>query len=1076
MATGLNRDLILVILQFLNEEKYEEAARCLEKESGLFFNMKHFDVLINGGKWDEVEKYLSGFTKIEDNKYSMKIYFEIRKQKYLEALDRGDKTSALEILNTDLKFFAELNEDLYKDLTQLLTLKNFRENAQLSGYGDLKTARAFMLLEIKKLVEANPRFTREMLVFPEIASRRLTMLLNHSLNWQHSLCPNPVANPEMKTILVDHSCGGPADHINPQLNFSNQHFGTPPRAEGSVPMFMNGAFQPVSVPTQTPMKSWIGSSSGHPVPGLVYGGLNNAVLRGPGDSNGMLPQPRPPAMRTVPGSVQGPNQGLGFGLANDFPTMVVRTLNLSSAAATMDFHPIQQTMLLVGMDSGEINLWEVSSKEKILSRSFQLRDIGSCSMTLKAALTKDPSVTVRRVSWSADGLVFGVAYSKHLVHLYLYCGITDIRLHLEIDAHIGSVNDIAFSKPSEKPYLITCGDDKLIKVWDVPTGLLVHRFEGHEAAVHSVHPHYKENVHFIFSTSVEGNMKAWLYDTVGSRVDYFTPNHACSTMAYSADGTRLFSCGTTREGETSMVEWNENEGSIKRTYQGFEKRSLGFVQFDTAKNRYLAAGHDFLVKFWDMNNVAPIATTNADGGLMATPRVRFSKDGSLLAVSASENKIKILANGDGLLLMRVREKQVVSASDTPIKKNGGSMEVNDVKGKGNEESNAKNAWKVTEISTPAQFRSLRVPVHVKPEKVFRLLYNNAGTSILALASNGIILLWKWPRKDPNTRGSVTTADAPQQMQTPIGKLLTNDLTNSNPDEVVHCLAMSKNDSYAVSAAGGKISLLNMMTFKNMTSFMAPPPSATSLAFHPQDNNVIAIGMADSTIHIYNARLDGVKHKLNGHTKRITGLAFSHLLTSLVSAGADSQIIIWDSDKWERRSSYFLFPTGKRGAASDTHIQFHQDQTRLLVVNQTQISVSDIRKPESAKQWVVAENASAISHAAFSCDGKLIFSGFMDGAICVFAAAQLQILCQIKPSAYLQPGISGSNVYPLVVAAHPQEPNQFAMGLNDGNVVILEPLESEGKWGVVPPFVLENGATTSTVPLTPRVSGSEKMQG
>lgn len=60
----------------------------LEQESAFYFNMKHFEDLVQGGEWDEVEKYLSGFTKVEDNRYSMKIFFEIRKQKYLEALDR----------------------------------------------------------------------------------------------------------------------------------------------------------------------------------------------------------------------------------------------------------------------------------------------------------------------------------------------------------------------------------------------------------------------------------------------------------------------------------------------------------------------------------------------------------------------------------------------------------------------------------------------------------------------------------------------------------------------------------------------------------------------------------------------------------------------------------------------------------------------------------------------------------------------------------------------------------------------------------------------------------------------------
>ena len=43
----------------------------------------------------------------------------------------------------------------------------------------------------------------------------------------------------------------------------------------------------------------------------------------------------------------------------------------------------------------------------------------------------------------------------------------------------------------------------------------------------------------------------------------------------------------------------------------------------------------------------------------------------------------------------------------------------------------------------------------------------------------------------------------------------------------------------------------------MTTFMAPPPASTFLAFHPQDNNILAIGMEDSTIHIYNVRVDEV---------------------------------------------------------------------------------------------------------------------------------------------------------------------------------------------------------------------------
>lgn len=78
---------------------------------------------------------------------------------------------------------------------------------------------------------------------------------------------------------------------------------------------------------------------------------------------------------------------------------------------------------------------------------------------------------------------------------------------------------------------------------------------------------------------------------------------------------RLFSCGTSKEGESYLVEWNESEGAIKRTYNGFRKRSSGVVQFDTTRNRFLAAGDEFVIKFWDMDSTNLLCQIEADGGL-----------------------------------------------------------------------------------------------------------------------------------------------------------------------------------------------------------------------------------------------------------------------------------------------------------------------------------------------------------------------------------------------------------------------------------------------------------------------------
>ena len=78
---------------------------------------------------------------------------------------------------------------------------------------------------------------------------------------------------------------------------------------------------------------------------------------------------------------------------------------------------------------------------------------------------------------------------------------------------------------------------------------------------------------------------------------------------------RLFSCGTSKDGESFLVEWNEAEGSLKKIYQGLRKPSIGVLQFVTANNQFLVVGDDHLIKIWDMDNHELLTTIDADGDL-----------------------------------------------------------------------------------------------------------------------------------------------------------------------------------------------------------------------------------------------------------------------------------------------------------------------------------------------------------------------------------------------------------------------------------------------------------------------------
>ncbi|XP_024995982.1 protein TPR2-like isoform X3 [Cynara cardunculus var. scolymus] len=1118
--SSLSRELVFLILQFLDEEKFKETVHKLEQESAFFFNMKYFEDQVQAGEWDEVERYLCGFTKVEDNRYSMKIFFEIRKQKYLEALDRNDRAKAVEILVKDLKVFSTFNEELFKEITQLLTLDNFRQNEQLSKYGDTKSARSIMLVELKKLIEANPLF-REKLAFPVFKASRLRTLINQSLNWQHQLCKNPRPNPDIKTLFTDHTCasnnGGRAP---PPTNSSLA--GPVPKAGVFPTIGAHGPFQPVVSPSAGAIAGWMATanpSMPHTAvaagpPGLVQPPVAAAFLKHPrtppgapgleyqmADSEHLMKRVRvgPSDEVSFSGSTHPPN----IYSPDDLPKTVVRALNQGSNAMCMDFHPQQQTILLVGTNVGEISIWEVGSRERMVHKPFKVWDISACSMPFQTTLVKDAAVSVNRCIWGPDGSILGVAFSKHIVQIYTYNPSGELRQHLEIDAHVGGVNDIAFAHPNKQLCIVTCGDDKTIKVWDAVAGRRQYTFEGHEAPVYSVCPHYKEQIQFIFSTAIDGKIKAWLYDCLGSRVDYDAPGLWCTTMAYSADGTRLFSCGTSKEGEAHLVEWNESEGAIKREYSGFRKRSMGVVQFDTTRNRFLAAGDEFQIKFWDMDSINMLTVTDADDGLPARPRLRFNKEGSLLAVTTSDNGIKILANGDGLRMLRMLESRAYEGSrafsdtvkpsipgplgpipnasssmasvverdrmQTPLSignlANAESSKVVDIKPRIVDGADKIKSWKLPDIVDSSHLKPLRLPDPMAASKVMRLIYTNSGLALLALASSAIHKLWKWQRSERNPSGKSTASIVPQLWQPTNGALMSNDVSESKPaEESAACIALSKNDSYVMSASGGKVSLFNMMTFKVMTTFMPPPPAATYLAFHPQDNNIVAIGMEDSTIQIYNVRVDEVKIKLKGHQKQITGLAFSQTLNALVSSGADAQLCIWNINGWEKRKSRSIqSPPGHPSSlVGETKVQFHNDQRHVLVVHESQIAIYDYQL-ECLRLWSPRESLSApISSAIYSCDGLLLFTGFSDGAVGVFDADSLRLRCRIAPSAYISSSISSnSTAYPVVIAAHPSDSNQFALGMSDGSVHVIEPADADPKWGGSAPQ--ENGTLASSNP-------------
>ncbi|GMQ03018.1 hypothetical protein CsSME_00048991 [Camellia sinensis var. sinensis] len=120
IMSGIDRETLSLVLQSLTEMNFRKTHRVLESESGVFIDIKYVEELVATKKWDEVTRYVSGFTKWDDNHHSTTINFIFWSWKYFEALDKCNLHKATDILTNKLQVFSESNEELMKEMTLIL--------------------------------------------------------------------------------------------------------------------------------------------------------------------------------------------------------------------------------------------------------------------------------------------------------------------------------------------------------------------------------------------------------------------------------------------------------------------------------------------------------------------------------------------------------------------------------------------------------------------------------------------------------------------------------------------------------------------------------------------------------------------------------------------------------------------------------------------------------------------------------------------------------------------------------------------------------------------------------------------
>jgi WD40 repeat protein len=126
--------------------------------------------------------------------------------------------------------------------------------------------------------------------------------------------------------------------------------------------------------------------------------------------------------------------------------------------------------------------------------------------------------------------------------------------------HSDTVFGVCFSPDNTK--LATCGADKFVKVWEVPSGKFIKSFEGHTHHVLDVG--WKADGKFLASAGADNNIKVW---------DFEKGEQARTIQGHQKQVTRLvFVAGKpeffTVSGDATVRQWNADNGGNVRQYAG----------------------------------------------------------------------------------------------------------------------------------------------------------------------------------------------------------------------------------------------------------------------------------------------------------------------------------------------------------------------------------------------------------------------------------------------------------------------------------------------------------------------------
>ncbi|MBX3061323.1 MAG: PQQ-binding-like beta-propeller repeat protein, partial [Anaerolineae bacterium] len=202
----------------------------------------------------------------------------------------------------------------------------------------------------------------------------------------------------------------------------------------------------------------------------------------------------------------------------------------------------------------------------------------------------------------------------------------------------GAINSAAFS-PDGK-YVAAAGADKIARVWDRQTGMLVQEFAGHSDAIIGLA--FSPDGKYLFTGSFDRTCRLWDVATGKEIRQFLGTDRRVRSVAYSPDGKYVVA-GT---GDWTAWMWDAATGDVVQQFGKDESVRHGdfilSVAFSPDSKLLATASGDNTVRLWDVETGEPLRSSSGNivdliGHKAFVESVRFSADGKYL-ITASDDK------------------------------------------------------------------------------------------------------------------------------------------------------------------------------------------------------------------------------------------------------------------------------------------------------------------------------------------------------------------------------------------------------------------------------------------------------